>query len=217
MKLFQMKAEANGRNRMDDFLEHNYVCTGPAGIGDLELCEETELRRRLAHVVRDERQLAEICAELQLFVRVMQDGDYIMIKDNDNVYLGDIGDYYYVEAFDSEEENSCHRRGVTWLITVPAAGISNEIRAFLDDEAGLSAFGRSISQAELRLELGVGYATGGEAETKAGHSHSLPLPDAGIISEALAILHAAMRSDDPERRERAAIAVLEYARGRTLL
>jgi predicted Mrr-cat superfamily restriction endonuclease len=216
MKLFQMKAEANGRNRMDDFLEHNYVCAGPAGIGDLELCEEAELKRRLAYVARDERQLAEICAEMQLFVRDMQDGDYVIIKDNDNVHLGDIGDYYYVDAFDSEEEGSCHRRGVTWLMTVPVAGIGQEIRMFLDDEAGLSALGRSISQAELQQELGGGYATGGEAETKAGHSHSLPLPDAGIISEALAILHAAMRSDDPERRERAAIAVLEYARGRTV-
>jgi predicted Mrr-cat superfamily restriction endonuclease len=215
MRLFQMKAEVNGRNRMDDFLEHNYVCAGPAGIGDLEHCEEAELENRLANVARDERQRAAISAEMLLFVRVMQDGDYVIMKDNDNVYLGDIGDYYYVDAFDSEEEGSCHRRGVTWLMTVPEEGIGSEMRALLNEEANLSAFGRTISQAELRSELGERNATS-VAEANPEHPHGLPLPDAGMITEALAILHAAMQSEDPERRERAAIAVLEYAKGRTL-
>lgn len=223
MRLYQMKAEVNGRNRMDDFLEHNYVCAGPAGIGYLEHCEEAELKVRLAHVARDEPQWSRMCEELQLFVHVMQDGDYVIMGDNDNVYLGDIGDYYYVEAFDSEEEGSCHRRGVTWLMTVPAAGISSQMRRFLDEDAGLSAFSRSISQAELKLELEGGYAATGEAiaiakfkaeaEAHPGRLSILPLPDEGMIAEALAILQAAMLSDDPERRERAAIAVLEYARG----
>ncbi|MHA6481004.1 hypothetical protein ACX1C1_03670 [Paenibacillus sp. strain BS8-2] len=216
MRLFQMKAETNGRNRMDDFLEHNYVCAGPADIGDVELCEEAELHSRLTHVARDERQLAEMYTEMRLFVHVIQDGDYVVIMDNDNVHLGDIGDYYYVEAFDSNEEGSCHRRGVTWLMTVPAAGISNEIRALLNEGESLSFFGRPISQAEIRLELGADYATGGGAEASSEQAYSSPLPDAGMIAEALSILHAAMRSDDPERRERAAIAVLDYAKGRNL-
>ncbi|WP_168118622.1 hypothetical protein [Paenibacillus sp. HB172176] len=217
MRLFQMKAEVHGRNRIEDFLEHNYVCLGPAGIGDLERLSETDLMRRLAAIERNE-QLAELYKEMHLFVLEMRDGDYILLQDNGTVYLGDLGDYYYVESYDSEEEASSHRRGVTWLTAVPEAGISNELRSLLETSDSVSMLEKQITRAELERTLLAGDAPNigsndANVKVEADFSDACLVPKAMIL-EALSILQEAMRSNDAERRERAAIAVLGYVSGR---
>ncbi|WP_337102892.1 hypothetical protein [Paenibacillus sp. YIM B09110] len=208
MGLFQMKPVQNGQHRMVSFLEDNYVCTGSEGLGDLECVSETELVARVTRQYGAEAAaISDNIEELGCFVFNMQDGDYVLVADGDDVHLGDLGDYYYVDRLDNEEDGSCHRRGVTWLTRYARADLREELHAFLADEAAVSRFEKPVTKTELENDWALKTLNKDRMSEEA-----LPAAvPAYLIAEALAVLEAALHSDNADRRERAAIAILQYA------
>ncbi|MCA0756858.1 hypothetical protein KP806_17505 [Paenibacillus sp. N4] len=204
MQLYRMKAEFEGKNRMKEFLEDNYVCFGWHGIGDLEKLDMAGLAAKLAEAFGPaglpEREWSRRFEELSLFAYGMRDGDYVIVDDGMRIHLGDVGDYYYLDLFDNAEDGSCHRRGVTWLRSLLRDDLHPELLAFLEQDGEIGSFGRSVTEQELERLLAK------PALSRQG------LIDEETLREALDILKAAMRSEDPERRERAAIAILQAAR-----
>lgn len=204
VQVFRMKAEFEGKNRMKEFLEDNYVCFGWPGIGDLDKLDMAGLAAKLAEAFGPaglpEREWGRRFEELSLFAYGMRDGDYLMVDDGMRIHLGDVGDYYYLDLFDKAEDGSCHRRGVTWLRSLLRDELHPELLAFLDQEGTIGSFGRSVTEEELERLLA----------KPASSRHGLI--DEETFLEALDILKAAMRSEDAERRERAAIAILQAAR-----
>ncbi|RKP47929.1 hypothetical protein D7Z26_22225 [Cohnella endophytica] len=201
MRLFRMKANLEGANRLPEFLEGNYVCYGRPGIGDLDKISKADLREQLAKAYRlDGQELDRRLEEYCDFASGMQDGDYLIVDDGERLHLGDVGDYYYLDHFDNLEECSGHRRGVTWLRSLRREDLHPELLNFLGREGEIGMFGRPVTQEELENLL-----------TKPAASGSR-LIDEETIMEALGILKEVMRSDDAERRERAAIAILQAAR-----
>jgi len=205
MQLFQMKDGSNEIKLMKVYLEDNYVSFGWKEIGDLDNVSEAEFRSKGLLSLNDKgteqiewiRQLEEITT----FVYNMQDGDYIVIASDGFVHVGDVGDYYYVNGLEDNEMNSSHRRGVTWLKCVPIEQISEELQIFVAQQANISKFDRLISHELLDSWL--------EDNKSNDHEHTSRV-DRQTIEEALNIMKAAMHSDDVERRERAAIAILQY-------
>ncbi|MNC28751.1 hypothetical protein D3C75_769730 [compost metagenome] len=192
--------------RMKEFLEDNYVCIGYTGLGDLEHADREELRTRLVLAgTAAEAELETILDSLDRFVNVMQDGDYVLVADGEWAYLGDLGDYFYAEAFDSPEDGRCHRRGVTWLNTVPVAALNPLLKAWTGEEAVLQYNG-PLPEARLDLWISDSSADGVQDGEKAGGV------DEETLFKALAVLKSALDSEDAERRERAAIAILKYAK-----
>ncbi|MGO4373895.1 hypothetical protein AB4Z21_24655, partial [Paenibacillus sp. MCAF20] len=169
---------------------------------------ETELVARVTRQYGAEAAaLSKNIEELSRFVLHMQDGDYVLVADGDDVHLGDLGDYYYVDRFDNEEDGSCHRRGVTWLKRYARADLREELHAFLTDEAAVSRFEKPVSRTELENEWAVKKPNVNQTSDE-GPSSAVP---AYLIAEALTVLEAALHSDNADRRERAAIAILQYA------
>ncbi|MDQ0114778.1 hypothetical protein [Paenibacillus harenae] len=207
MKLFQMKPAQAGKHRMASFLDDNFVCAGVAGIGDLEHVSQVELVARLAQLYGPENaELGRRVEELGCFVHDMQDGDYILIADGDAVHLGDLGDYYYVDRYDNEEDGGCHRRGVTWLKGYDRSEMREELLPFLEEPHSVSRYGKPVSKEQLASWLV--RTTSMDRSSQNEGSSAVP---AHLVGEALSILEAAMRSDDADRRVRAAIAILQYA------
>lgn len=201
MKLFQMKTEPLGVQRLQEFLQDNYVCIGYTGIGDLENIDKESMRRRLLQSGADEGLELEASLEsLELFVHIMQDGDYVLITDEQWAYLGDLGDYFYDEASDNTGDGRCHRRGVTWLMSVPIAELNHTVREWMAEEGLVSQYPGPLPGVNPDLWIA------GSSEAKAGKV------DAETLAEALAVLKSALYSEDAERRERAAIAILQYAK-----
>ncbi|MNI00251.1 hypothetical protein D3C73_530470 [compost metagenome] len=207
MKLFRVKTGLPGVNRMKEFLEDNYVCIGYTGIGDLEHAGKKEIRTRLILAGTTAGAELEAAADsLDIFVNVMQDGDYVLIEDGEWAYLGDLGDYFYAEAFDSPEDGRCHRRGVTWLKTVPAPALNPLLRAWTGGEEAVLQYNGPLPEARLELWITDSSADGTPESEKAA------LVDAETLSKALTVLKCALDSGDADRRERAAIALLQYAK-----
>jgi predicted Mrr-cat superfamily restriction endonuclease len=206
MNLFQLKANSHGIDRMAEFLKDHFVCIGWSGLGNLENVSKDELRDRLARLYKVQGQeLEERLEEMTTFVHVMQDGDYVLVANDESVHLGDLGDYYYVDSSDTEEDGRCHRRGVTWLKSLPRAELSGVLQELLGHQESITKFEHSVSVEQLEYWLsqspGVLPATNDTIKV-----------NMETIEEALAILQLAMLSDNVERRERAAIAILRYAK-----
>ncbi|WP_424768450.1 hypothetical protein [Paenibacillus sp. sgz302251] len=206
MNLFQMKSDLNGINRMAEFLKDNYVCFGLPGIGDLEHVSKEELKERLTQVCQlEEQELTVQWEAASTFAHIMQDGDYLFVANDDYVHLGDLGDYYYLEHFDTIEDNTCHRRGVTWLKSLLREELHPDLQSFLDKKATIAKFERDVSHEQLERWL----EKPKENRQHSGHPVNI---DSDTVEEAIEILKMAMRSEDAERRERAAIAILRYAK-----
>ncbi|WP_410511703.1 hypothetical protein PaeBR_16740 [Paenibacillus sp. BR2-3] len=206
MNLFQMKSNPLGIERIAEFLEDNFVSIGLPGIGDLEVIGEAQVRARLEQVYKsNEQELMEQLKAVHLFVHMMQDGDYVLVADQDFVHLGDLGDYFYHDPSDMPDNGMCHRRGVTWLTRIPRAEMNSEVQELLSQPQMITRFKYPIDRARLD-------------SWSSNLLKSAPITERSVhvdditIEEALQVLKEALRSGDTERRERAAIAILQYAK-----
>ncbi|WP_151734845.1 hypothetical protein [Paenibacillus tengchongensis] len=194
-----------GEEAAGEFLEENYVSPGIPGPGDLQQMPLENIRRMLEAEGRySTEEMEEVLEILHTFVHLMQDGDYILIADKEWVYLGDLGDYFYAEHLKDDGGLRCHRRGVTWLRSLPRAGVNPQIAALLQSEGRIVRYEGQLPAAKAELWLAAGKA---EPE-----GQQAPKVDAGTIAAALEVLKEALHSGDPERRERAAAAILHYAK-----
>lgn len=238
MKLFRISPFVQGRSRMEEFLRDCFVSMGYPGIGNLEHADEAEVSKRLNRVYGYEGTgLRRALADTSTFVHGMEDGDYVIVWTQGNVWLGDLGDYYYRDDYDSPEEATCHRRGVTWLGVLPESSLNPLLRDFVSQStetegANIGSFplpvdlaGLELFAAQLPGSTVSGFALAAEAASNDAYavrsadsasSHSTPHSRASVdeetIREAIAALRDMLRSDDPELRIRAATALLQYAK-----
>ncbi|OMF97533.1 hypothetical protein [Paenibacillus sp. FSL R7-0273] len=207
MKLFQIKASPLGVERIAEFLENNYICIGYPGTGDLEGASPEEmLARLLKSGAYQGKELEAAVVNLNLFVHEMQDGDYVLVADGQWVHLGDLGDYFYDETYDKAGDGRCHRRGVTWLKSIPQSALNPEVAELLADESSVSRYRGTLPAARIELWL----EGTGPADSAADGNRSRV--DEITVAKAIAVLKEALNSDDADRRERAAVAILHYAK-----
>lgn len=207
MSLFGVRIDGTRSGLIKSFLEDNYVCAGDPVAGDLETSGREDIRSRLAQSgAYEEQELEEALGSLDTFVNMMQDGDYVLIADEEWVYLGDLGDYFYDGREESVEGGTAHRRGVTWLKSLPRTALNSAAQALLASEQEVTRYSGVLPAARMDLWL---------ADSSAGDGEAVLSParvDEATIADALAVLKAALHSPDAERRERAAAAILHYAK-----
>lgn len=205
MNLYRMESNPLGIERISAFLEDNYVSVGYPGIGDLENIGIDELKARLISAYHyEESELTDHLEAILVFVHTMQDGDYVLVRDGQYVHLGDLGDYFYNELFDTADIGTCHRRGVTWLKSLPMTDLNAEVQGLISSDGVVVQYKGSKPSARMDLWLTSPSVESNENDAK--------LVDDETISMALHILKEALVSEDADRRERAAIAILQFVK-----
>lgn len=207
MHLYHMKLDSIEAGTLTAFLEENFVGFAWPGIGSLEQASPEQLISQLAQSADadDAGQLPCMLEEASIFLHAMEDGDYLLLTTAaDDVYLGDLGDYFYVDNA-SGEPFIHHRRGVTWIRSCVRADLHKKLQAFLSQQSSIAI--TRLEEAVTHEEMVRWMSNEAEFERTSKVSVSEE-----TIAEALEILTTALRSDDLERRERAAIAILQYAR-----
>ncbi|WP_338594628.1 hypothetical protein V6669_14645 [Paenibacillus sp. Y5S-9] len=206
MNLYHIQSTVHGINRVKSFLEENYIGIAWSVTGDLENTPPELWKEQLVlHYSLDEAEMANTLATLHMFVNLMQDGDYVLISDDEWTYVGDIGDYYYDDSAGSEEDLICHRRGVTWLGRIPLTELNDKVQALQKDSSILAKFEYPISQGQLDRGLAVSITA------EATNSLSTGVDEA-TVQTALQVLREALHSEEEELRIRAATAILQYAK-----
>lgn len=206
MNLFHIQSIIHGTDRTAAFLVDNFIGIDWPATGDLEQLPTEEWREQIVqHYAISESEMSGVIGTLQVFVNIIQDGDHVLIHDDEWVYVGDVGDYFYDDSVSIEEDSICHRRGVTWLGRMPLTEINDKVRALISNASIISTFEYPLSQAQLEPWI----SRNPETETAVQHSVGV---DDGTVQEALDVLRKALQSEDEELRIRAATAILQYAK-----
>lgn len=205
MNLFYIQSTVHGTDRTADFLEDNFIGIDWPATGDLEQLPAEEWKEQIRqHYAIPESELSGVIATLQTFVNIMQDGDHVLIYDDEWVYVGDVGDYFYDDSVSTGEDSICHRRGVTWLGRIPRTEINDKVRDLISNAPIISIFEYPLSQAQLDPWIS-------RTETETAVQQSVGVDDRAV-QEALDVLKNALQSEDEELRIRAATAILQYAK-----
>lgn len=207
MNLFHIQAKLQEIDWTKSFLENNFIGIGWPATGDLEHEPAEEWTEQLVQHYRiGKTELRDVLDTLHTFVYVMQDGDYVLIKDHEWAYVGDLGDYFYDDSNGTGEEYICHRRGVTWLGRIPLAELNDKVLALVSHHSIIAKFEYPISQSQLEPWVSIS-----SAKTE-GDNHSSVRVDEATIQEALHVLKKALHSEEEGLRIRAAAAILQYVK-----
>ncbi|MGF9696201.1 hypothetical protein [Paenibacillus sp. MABNR03] len=206
MNLYHIQSTLHGVDRTTSFLENNFIGIVWPATGDLEQMSSEEWREQLVQrYALNEMELNRTMDTLHTFVNIMQDGDFILIDDDEWVYVGDVGDYFYDDSSGTGEDLICHRRGVTWLGRIPLTAINDKVRALLNDSSIVVKFDHPLSQAQLDPWLSIA------PKTEMSVQDTVRV-DERIIQQALDVLKEALQSEDADLRIRAATAILQYVK-----
>ena len=216
MNIFQIKTWPDGERQMvEEFIEKEYIAIGWSGLGDLKDANRQEIKKRLGEAMlklhKDESEdqnigseshrLGYFVGQLNTFVNVMQTGDLVMVVEREWAWVGSVGDYEYYDDEASKNSHISHRRNVNWMNRIPLVELNYSIRTFLKNRNIISKYSGTFQDSGLSV-----YLDGTERiETepfKQDRLHSL-------FEEALTILQTELKSTDPDRRLRAATALIQ--------
>lgn len=195
MIIFQMKAKPHGHEKLNDFLKEGFVCIGWPEIGDLNQVDKDEIRTRLENAYDYKgHTLGYNLGQVNAFVNVMKKGDLVLIKDRDKVHVGTVGDYYYEKQYDNKVDGLCHRRNVEWQESVNFEDLQKDLQSFVKNRHTISQFSGT-----RQLEAFSDLFTVRDVIEKEDRERL-----DGLFSDALDILEAELKSEDPDRRLKAA-------------
>ncbi|MCK6073517.1 hypothetical protein [Paenibacillus silvae] len=221
MNLFNIQSTVDGVNKVKSYLEDNYIGIPWSVLGDLEqvsmesIVEQLERRYNLAG-----GELNDAVETVHTFVNLIEDGDYVVMKDEEWMYIGDVGDYYYDDSIGTSDDLICHRRGVTWLGRVPLEEINEHMQILLSEPKFIAQLMLPVTQAQLDQALRGTEGAAGTVLTEMTELSAINTVTGNIsarveqstINTALEILERALQSENEQIRVHAAAAILQYAK-----
>lgn len=205
--LWLVRSNPNGINRMVDFLNQNIIAVH-WGIGDLTGCATKEdVAKVVKHANLLPRDASLKTGLLNRFKNKMKIDDFCIIPYNDVFYCCKIkSDYYY----DPLSKGFEHQRKVEWLFDgepFDRQELPDVLQASLKTQLGLA----DISQHEFIFKRYLNKKMGiNEPSNDEENQHiSLEIELNDLLNDAMEIIKDELNSDDPDRRLKAAIAIME--------
>ena len=204
MNIFQIKTKPHGNERLNDFVQGEFLAIGWPGIGDLMGISKDELRKRLENEYSYEssRSLGNDLGNVWAFCNTMQEGDVVTFQGHlDNVYIVKVGPYEYVAKYDNEI-GMAHQRKFELLKVVKKQQLNSKVQELLRNRSSITKFKYPIEDAELDLiniDMPVQY-------------DSNLYVDEDTIQKAMQILIDGLDSSSEEIRFKAAVELLRYTK-----
>lgn len=195
MNIFQIKTLPHGIQRFRQFLDEKFICIGWPKLHDLKGVSTDEIRDRIATAYNiTGHKLGNALGQVNAFVNTMQTDDVVLISERNWVYVGTVGDYHYEPQYDNDTDAMCHRRPVEWTAKVSLDDLSSNLQRFLCGRNTISRFPDAYEESGLDSVIGVNSITIGQNNSKLN----------SLIEEALIVLESELKSEDPDRRLKAA-------------
>lgn len=201
--LWLVRANPEGKNRLQEFLKHSILAIGWPNIADMTSQTKGDIRISLiqgtAYTGKDVNLKVGL---INHFVNNMEQGDWCLVPDSENIekiYLAEItGDYYFEKA--NKKDGYPHQRKIEWLNNGEPFNryeLPEDIQTSLRTQltvADLSAHLKLLAKYIESNHLIYGYDL--EAELRS------------LVPKSLQNLKKEIESDDPNRRLQASIAVI---------
>lgn len=233
VNLFQMKTKPENQEKAAEFISKEYVQIGWSKVPDMRDLTKEEIRQELAEKYGYEgRSLSTNLGTLNTFSKVIKSGDVVLINHNDFVYIGFVGDYVPEEVKEGIWE---HKRSCEWKAMVKKSDLKEEVKSLLRNMTTVTKFPFPFMTSGIPEILGIkqsdeqtkivevpsskGAAPDPSKFAENSEPQSQPsdgsMKDEQLLSKleslratALGILEEEMKSDDSERRRRAAVDLL---------
>lgn len=205
--LWMVRAYPGNTSRMKEFLEDNIIAVN-WGIGDLTGCNTKEaVAQVVAQAGLQPRDASLKTGLLNRFVNKIKIGEYCIIPYNDVFYVGEIkSDYYY----DSTSQTFEHQRKVEWLFDgepFDREELPNELQASLKTQLGLADISQHTAVFNKYLDKKRGIQSALADESNEFRDMEIELNP--LLNDAMKIIKDELNSDDPNRRLKAAIAIMQ--------
>ncbi|MDD2211698.1 MAG: hypothetical protein PHV56_01780 [Clostridia bacterium] len=199
MNIFQMKTKPHSVERFRQFIDEKFVCIGWPGIGNLENASKDDIRNRIEKSYGyTGHKLGNALGHVNAFVNTMKSGDAVFITENEWAYIGTVGDYEYVGIYDNDKDGMCHRRKVEWMNRIKISDLASDIQRLINNRNIISKYPESIE------ELGIEKYLSKQPPLSKENSIKLDI----LFRDALTVLEEELKSEDPERRVKAASEIL---------
>jgi predicted Mrr-cat superfamily restriction endonuclease len=210
--------------RIQEFLEGNFVAIGWPNIGDLTGQTKEEIYTKLVSQYGYEGiRLKNTTTVVDNFANKLVAGDLLVSPNGGDIYIAEVvGDYTYDLSKDNEEEGYPHQRAVKWLNKdnpLPRTSLPVSLRSSLRGWLTVTRLGDF--RADLKTLLsGKPLETVNEEPVLSEYKEACegeldnegPLIDENLIRDAEEVLVEELHSDDPFRRLAAAIEILRNFR-----
>ncbi len=204
MNIFQIKTKPHDKERLNEFVQGKFIAIGWPGIGDLAGVEKEEIRQRLEqrYTYKNARSLGNDLGNVWAFVNTMQEGDLVLFNGHqDHVYIVKVGPYRYEEQYDNEE-GMAHQRAFELIKVAKRDDLNPKIQELLRNRSAVTRFKYPLEDAELD-EI--------PANEILNFNQKITV-DKAAIEKALNILYSELESNDSDRRFKAAIELLQFAK-----
>lgn len=219
--LWMVRAFPDQTDRMTEFLEDNIIAVY-WGVDDLTGCvTKQDIAKVVANANLQPRDASLKTGLLYRFAIQMKVGDYFIVPYNDVFYTGIIKSDYY---FNPNAQKFEHQRKVEWLFNGEPFNremLPKQIQTSLKSQLGLadlsqhgSIYKMCINKWKSMDELGIFDLWDKPEELDEGDLVGEQL--SSLLNDAMKIIEDEIKSDDPDRRLKAAIAVLEINNKQTL-
>jgi len=203
--LWMVRAFPNQTDRMEEFLENEIIAVH-WGIGDLTGCTtKKDVAKVVAQAKLQPRDASLKTGLLDRFANKMKIGEYCIVPYHDVFYIGILKSDYYFDLTSSKYE---HQRKVEWLFDgepFSREELPAELQASIKTQLGLA----DISQHEAIFIKYLNKKQGINTPDSSHEANSLEIELNSLVFDAMKIIKDEINSDDPDRRLKAAIAVME--------
>ncbi len=134
-EVWMLRAKPHGNNRISEFLEDNIIAIGWPKIGNLSKLGKDEIRKKIISNgdYRNEydttRKLSMAVSQVQRFVIEMNIGDYVIVPDFEDIYIGIItSNYMYVKNLDNDKDGYPHQRKVEFKLHLRRDDLDQNLR-----------------------------------------------------------------------------------------
>lgn len=185
-QIFMFRSKPHNIERFPVFRKDNFISIGWCDTGNLKGATIDEIRERLKKAYKYEGQsLSTNLGLVNSFINVMNAGDIALIRKEDTVYIGEVGQYKWEEKY--LKDYMPHTRPITWINEIPFEKFNAKIQSLLKNIRTIGRFSGTWEEAEIEQ-----FITGEEPKTTEIENRD------DLLKESLETLKYLMKNSEDE-------------------
>ncbi|MEY2305805.1 hypothetical protein [Bacillus tropicus] len=147
MQIFMLRSRPHKIERIDIFLKENVVGIGWVDTKDLTGATLEDIRKALESLGYENQSLRTNLGMVNSFIRTMQQGDIVLVREGDFVHIGELGSYQWRQ--DYVDKYMGHTRPVSWITKVPFKEFNASVQSLLKNIKTIAQYKGSFEESEL--------------------------------------------------------------------
>ncbi|MFF5401177.1 hypothetical protein ACFY5J_28725 [Peribacillus butanolivorans] len=147
MKIFMLRSKPNKTERIEVFIKDKVVNIGWQATGELTNATKEDIREALKALGYEGQSLLTNLGMINAFVRTIEEGDIVLIRQGNLVHIGKLGPYKWEDKY--KDMNMSHSRSVEWLTQVSFKELNASIQTLLKNIKTIAQYHGTLEESGL--------------------------------------------------------------------